>query len=165
MTTHKALQEHVKVIEMKQVGGPDKTEDNRVPTKRPRVEPEPEFEPLNSEQFMQDEKWPLVKFTSGLLLLCSPENFSVEGFLGNLEAKRVQVPLILAWALSMHKSQGQTLERVKVDLGKVFEHGQGNCPLSCSGTRNSFLLHIAYVALSRATTLAQLEIVNFNPAV
>ncbi|KAJ3985395.1 hypothetical protein F5890DRAFT_1158065 [Lentinula detonsa] len=65
----------------------------------------------------------------------------------------------------MHKSQGQTLERVKVDLGKVFEHGQGNCPLSCSGTRNSLLLHLAYVALSRATTLAQLEIVNFNPAV
>ena len=87
--------------------------------------------------------WPLVKFNpSGAEVLCVPNIFEVTNAEGTMEARREQVwkrylylhihanyvckvPLILAWALSVHKSQGQTLERVRVDLDSLFERGQG----------------------------------------
>ena len=93
-------------------------------------------------------EYPLVKFRavdgSERDLLCVPEDWKVELPTGEVQASRKQVPLILAWALSIHKAQGQTLERVKVDLGKVFEKGQ------------------AYVALSRATTQQGLQVLRFQ---
>ncbi|KAF5384755.1 hypothetical protein D9757_006265 [Collybiopsis confluens] len=105
------------------------------------AEDESEFEQINKHvQFGVTDEWPLVEFSGGVLLLCAPTRFTVEGFMGNVEAKRVQIPLILAWALSMHKSQGQTLEKVRVDLNKVFENGQ------------------AYVAISRATSFEDYKI-------
>ena len=94
-------------------------------------------------------RWPLVRFTlpdgSVRELLCQPEQWSVELPNGEVQASRTQVPLILAWALSIHKAQGQTLARVKVDMGKIFEKGQ------------------AYVALSRATTQEGLQVIRFDP--
>ena len=72
-----------------------------------------------------NEVWPAVQFVSGPLMLCVPLLFEVNNADGGIEAVREQVPLILAWALSIHKSQGQTLERVRVDLGRIFEKGQG----------------------------------------
>lgn len=94
-------------------------------------------------------KWPLVRFqiSDGSFrdLLCERESWKIELPSGEVQASRQQVPLILAWALSIHKAQGQTLERVKVDLGKIFEKGQ------------------AYVALSRATCQEGLQIMRFDP--
>ena len=93
--------------------------------------------------------WPLVSFPlqdgTTRQLLCVNEKWTIELPNGEIQASRGQIPLILAWALSIHKAQGQTLERVKVNLGKVFEKGQ------------------AYVALSRATSQEGLQILNFNP--
>jgi ATP-dependent DNA helicase PIF1 len=89
--------------------------------------------------------FPVVKFSGGRIVVLERESWSVELPGGRESAKRDQIPLMLAWAISIHKSQGQTLDRVKVDLGKVFEKGQ------------------AYVALSRATSLDTLQILNFDP--
>ena len=93
--------------------------------------------------------WPVVRFDiqGGQTrdLLCQSESWKIELPSGEVQASRSQIPLILAWALSIHKAQGQTLNRVKVDLGKIFEKGQ------------------AYVALSRATCQEGLQIIRFDP--
>jgi len=92
--------------------------------------------------------FPLVEFPTPMgreVALVTRDEFRVEDNEGNVLARRVQVPLILAWALSIHKSQGQTIQRVKVDLGRVFEKGQ------------------SYVALSRAATMEGLQVLRFDP--
>jgi ATP-dependent DNA helicase PIF1 len=94
------------------------------------------------------KEYPLVRFAvadgTSRDLLVQPEDWKIELPNGEVQAQRTQLPLILAWALSIHKAQGQTLERVKIDLKKIFEKGQ------------------AYVALSRATSQAGLEVQNFD---
>merc|ERR1712194_964885 len=59
-------------------------------------------------------------------------------------ATRQQVPLKLAWALSIHKSQGMTIGLLEADVGKCFDYGQ------------------CYVALSRAVSLPKLRVLNFD---
>ncbi|KAJ7177560.1 hypothetical protein C8R43DRAFT_1193518 [Mycena crocata] len=89
------------------------------------------------------ERYPLVLFPgvdggpSEAVLLLRGEVRSEDAH-GKLLAKRMQVPLILAWAISIHKSQGQTLKLVKVDLGK------------------------SYMALSRAQSIAGLQVLRFE---
>ena len=102
----------------------------------------------NAGGVVAGRKWPLVCFVladgTERHLLCHPEAWKIELPNGEIQAQRQQIPLILAWALSIHKAQGQTLQRVKVDLGRVFEKGQ------------------AYVALSRATSQTGLQITRFD---
>ena len=92
--------------------------------------------------------WPLVRFTTATGLhvdrLVTREKWSFELPDGEVQAYRKQIPLILAYAISIHKAQGQTLSRVRVDLGNVFEKGQ------------------AYVALSRATSREGLQVLRFD---
>ena len=97
----------------------------------------------------KNKKYPLVRFllpdgVNTRTVLVEPESWTVEDENNVMLVSRVQLPLILAWSLSIHKSQGQTLPKVKVDLKNIFETGQ------------------AYVALSRAVSRQGLQVLNFN---
>jgi ATP-dependent exoDNAse (exonuclease V) alpha subunit len=87
-----------------------------------------------------DELFPVVRFDNGRELLVPREHFETE-LSGRGTCVRRQVPLKLAWAMTVDKSQGATLEEVVVDLNHVGRSGQ------------------AYVALSRVTREAGLQVI------
>lgn len=82
--------------------------------------------PITADVFLPPtDEYPLVHFANDLKMLCVPTFFDQVGIMGNIEARRAQVPLILSWAITIHKAQGQTLDYVKVDFSNIFADGQG----------------------------------------
>lgn len=120
MTSEEADLENIDVPN--KVSGSKNSSDDNVPYS---CIPNDEMRPLTGHTFSRKERYPVVTFPDGDRLLCTPQAFTIEGYTGNLEARRIQVPLILAWAFTIHKSQGKTLKRVKIDLARAFENGQG----------------------------------------
>lgn len=93
--------------------------------------------------------YPIVKFNNGKIMVITPEIWSLEKFdkkknTIKVEASIEQIPLILSWAMTIHKSQGMTLDKIKCNLANVFSEGQ------------------IYVALSRVKTLDGLFINNID---
>ena len=86
---------------------------------------------------------PVVSFRNGLVKTIGYHDWISEEWPG-LSIR--QIPLILSWAMTIHKSQGCSLEMAEIDLGSdIFECGQ------------------SYVGLSRIVSLDGLYLTNFNP--
>jgi ATP-dependent exoDNAse (exonuclease V) alpha subunit/DNA-binding CsgD family transcriptional regulator len=86
---------------------------------------------------------PLIRTISGKLITAIPASWQIEED-GKIKAEVTQLPLRLAWAITVHKSQGMSLDSMEVDLSKSFAHGMG------------------YVALSRVRSLAGMKLLGFN---
>ena len=94
--------------------------------------------------FTREEKWPVVDCANGLTITAEPAEWSIENEYGEKLASYSQIPLRLAWAITVHKSQGMTLDSAELDLSKCFESGQG------------------YVALSRLRAFSELQLSGIN---
>ena len=96
------------------------------------------------ESFSPIDNMPIVRTTEGLKIKLDLEDWSLENDSGTVTATVSQVPLRLAWAITIHKSQGMTLDAAEIDLSKTFETGQG------------------YVALSRIKNIEGLRLMGLN---
>jgi len=88
---------------------------------------------------------PVVKISSGRHIFVSMQEWTLTDHNGKTLATVEQIPLRLAWAITVHKSQGMTLDSAEMDLSKTFEKGQG------------------YVAFSRVTALENITLMGCNP--
>ena len=94
-------------------------------------------------EFDKNFGFPIIKLLDGRKILTTPMDWTIEEN-GEIRASITQVPLRLAWAITVHKSQGMSLDEAVMDLREVFEYGQG------------------YVALSRVRRLAGLFLLGWN---
>ena len=95
------------------------------------------------EDFDPDDGHPIVVTRGEKRIVAEPSTWKIdEG--GYERASITQVPLRLAWAMTVHKSQGMSLDAAVIDLSRAFEYGQG------------------YVALSRLRSLSGLHLLGLN---
>lgn len=93
--------------------------------------------------FEKGSDYPIVEFRSGKTVVMKPDSWELR----DGDKKRAglsQIPLRLAWAITVHKSQGMTLDAARIDLRKAFVEGMG------------------YVALSRVKRLDNLSLSGIN---
>jgi hypothetical protein len=95
------------------------------------------------EGFESESGYPIVRTRDGRRIEVTPAEWVIEED-EEVVASIEQVPLRLAWAMTVHKSQGMSLDAALIDLRGSFEYGQG------------------YVALSRVRSLSGLHLLGYN---
>ncbi|MFA5187955.1 MAG: PIF1 family DEAD/DEAH box helicase [Patescibacteria group bacterium] len=93
--------------------------------------------------FDDDTGCPIIKTFKGDRIIAYPETWKIEENY-NVLAQISQIPLRLAWAITIHKSQGMSLDVAEIDLSKSFAYGMG------------------YVALSRVKSLSGIILKGLN---
>lgn len=93
--------------------------------------------------FEAETKMPIIKTIQGKTIIAKPATWAMEED-DEVIASIKQIPLRLAWAITVHKSQGMSLDAAEIDLSKSFEFGMG------------------YVALSRVRALSGLSVLGVN---
>ncbi|HET8709567.1 MAG TPA: HRDC domain-containing protein [Candidatus Saccharimonadales bacterium] len=73
--------------------------------------------------------WPLVQLLNGREITVEPHSWTLEED-GRKRAEIAQLPLRLAWAITIHKSQGMSLDAAEIDLSRSFTPGMGYVALS-----------------------------------
>ncbi len=99
--------------------------------------------------------YPIVEFQNGKEVLMSPDTWELRDG-DKKRASITQIPLRLAWAITVHKSQGMTLDAARIDLRKAFVEGMGYVALSrVKNVNNLYLTGINQMAL-KVSSEAQL---------
>jgi len=93
--------------------------------------------------FEKDTGLPIIKLYNGNRVVMNTEVWAIEED-GKIKASLTQIPLRLAWAITIHKSQGMSLDNAEIDLRSTFTYGMG------------------YVALSRVRTLSGIKLIGFT---
>lgn len=100
---------------------------------------------------------PIVELLSGRKIMVEPHSWSLSED-GQVRAEISQLPLRLAWAITIHKSQGMSLDAAEIDLSRAFTPGMGYVALSrVRGLSGLYLKGINAMALNMHPQIHELD--------